>query len=306
MSDFKKFDNEDDAEHNKSAPDSTDAKWTHSSYIGNDSEDFRLNKLDYSFRKNPIMSTIWTIFPHVKLVSLTTGYIMLIILFYILEMIMKAGGNRWSCVLYGFGSNYTPAIQRGQIQRLIMPGFLHNDLCHLLWNIFAMLSIGSNCEFYLGTLPHFAMIGGSVFLGNCFTAGFRLNAKTQSVGGSVVVMAVLAFELAWMYFNFKKMGKSKWLYALWVGTILGTTVLALFVPGAVNEFSGHLGAFLAGICITGFFYYEIIKYRQMDLGKFAFPAIYAIFAFIAIVSIILKNTKMCYDNICQEALDWGR
>ena len=303
MSGFTKFENEGDVEHNKSAPDSTTAKWTHSSYIGDDREDFRLNKLDYSFRRQPIATTFYTIFPHINLISLTMGYCLLIIFFYILEIIMWTR-NPWSCVIYEFGSNYTPAIQRGQIQRLFMPGFLHNDVFHLIFNVFAMLSIGSNCEYYLGTLPYFGMLAGSIFLGNVFTAGFRTSVCTESVGGSVVVMGILAFEFTWMYFNFSKMGRSKWLYGLWVGTIFGTAFFGTFVPGAVTELSGHIGGFLAGVCITGFFYYEIIKYRQMDLAKFAFPAIYVILAFIAIVTIIMRNTRRCWDNICDEGLDW--
>ena len=119
-------------------------------------------------------------------------------------------------------------------------------------------------------------------------------------------MGVVAFELCWMYFNFSKMGRSKWLYALWVGTVFGTAFFGIFVPGAVTELSGHIGGFLAGLCITGFFYYEIIKYRQMDLGKYAFPVVYVILAFIAIVTLIMRNTRRCYDNLCSEALDWRK
>lgn len=185
-----------------------------------------------------------------------------------------------------------------------MPGFLHNDLPHLIWNIFVIISIGSNAEFYLGLIPYIALLGGSIFLGNSFTAAFRIRICTESVGADVAVCGIIAFEVIWFIFSWNKMGRSKWLYGLFLGTIIGTTVFSAFVPGNLVDEFGQIGGLIAGICITCFFYFEVIKYRIMDLGKFAFPTIYGVLVFITLITIALRNTKKCYDNVCHEGLDW--
>jgi len=63
-------------------------------------------------------------------------------------------------------------------------------------------------------------------------------------------MAIIAFEFIWFLFNWNKMKLSKWLYALYFGTIFMTTLMGTWVIGNVMEFWGHLGGFIAGICIT--------------------------------------------------------
>lgn len=101
MSGFTKFEDDEvvdvnisNKEQSRSAPDNTEAKWTHSTYNGDDSVEPRLNNMDYNFRRNPCLSTVKTIFPHFNLVSLSVGYAVLLVVFYILELIMWRH-NRW-------------------------------------------------------------------------------------------------------------------------------------------------------------------------------------------------------------------
>ena len=161
-----------------------------------------------------------------------------------------------------------------------------------------------NTEFYLGTVGYGALLGASILLGNSFTAGFRSNVCSQSVGGSTVIMGVIAFELIWCFFNFNKMPRSKWLYGLYFGTIFATTVMGTWVAGNLVDFWGHLGGFIAGICVTCFFYREVVNNDLMDKGKFAFIAIYVICFIIAIIAIFSRNTHMCFANICNMRLDY--
>jgi hypothetical protein len=70
------------------------------------------------------------------------------------------------------------------------------------------------------------------------------------MGASTSVMGVIGFELIWAIFYVKKMGLSKWLYSLYFGTIFLTTVMGTFVAGFIPELWGHLGGFIAGICVT--------------------------------------------------------
>lgn len=306
MSKYDKFEDDSsssDSSSHKKHEDKTDAKIVDNSHSFMPPQgEFRTNRLDYNFRKNPLKTWLRMMFPHFTLVSLTVGYMLLLIFFYIVEWLIFSK-NTWRCTLYSMGSNYTIAIQRGQFQRLFMPAFLHNDLPHLLWAIFVLLAVGCNAEYYLGTIGYSALMGGSIFLGNAFVAGFRSDPCRESVGASPVIMAVIAFEIIWAVFNFNKMGYSKWLYLLYFGTIFLTSLLDTWVAGWVLEFSGHLGGFIAGLLVSLFFYSEITKFKVMRYGRFAFIAIYAILLVIAVITLFFRNTKRCYANLCRVTLN---
>jgi len=294
MSGFKQFHDEGDAENNGGG-DNTTSFFNEARENVDSSEEFRNERLDSNFRKNPIPTWLKMMFPHFNLLSITTLYALLLIIFYILELLFYIN-NTWSCVTYSFGANYTPAIQRGHLQRLIFPAFLHNDFSHLLWNVFVLFAIGMNAEFYLGTVGYSALIGTSILLGNTFTAGFRSYVCGQSVGGSVVIMGIIAFEFVWCLFNFNKMNLSKWLYGLYFGTIFATTLMGTWVAGNIVEFWGHLGGFIAGLCITCFFYKEILKFTIMDKAKFACIAVVVICFLIGIIAVFRRNCQLCPAN----------
>lgn len=248
MTDFKRF--EDDSDVERKGEDLTNTKFHFpNNQIDDDATEFRNEKLDYNFRRNPIKSWFRMMFPHFNLVSITTGYALLLIVFFIIECLLLMN-NTWACVTYTFGSNYTPAIQRWHVQRLVFPAFLHNDLPHLLWNVFVLAAVGMNAEHYLGTIGYSALLGASIVVGNTFTAGFRAKICAQSIGAGTTIMGIIAFEFVWFLFNFNKMGLSKWLYSLYFGTIFMTSIMGTWVAGYIVEFWGHLGGFLAGLCVA--------------------------------------------------------
>lgn len=257
MTDFEKFQDEVESSSDSSKKKSNkkgDTKNDHSKggdhtdskfFIPNEpieyADEFRNERLDYNFRRNPFLSWLKMMFPHFKLLSISVIYVVVLLIIYGIEWILYVN-NRWSCVTYAMGSNYIPAIKRGHVQRLIIPSFLHNDLPHLLWNCFVLLAVGSNAEYYLGTIGYGGLIGAAILLGNTFTGAFRWQTCSQSVGASPVISGILAFEIIWAIFNFRKMGLSKWLYLMYFGTI--------FVYGYLFDFWGYFAGFIAGICIT--------------------------------------------------------
>lgn len=246
MTDFQKFENED--EENKSG-DQTKSMFVVKDPSQDYSHEFRNEKLDEKFRNEPVKTWLKMLFPHFDLVSLTTAYAVILIAIFIIELLFWLG-SRWVCITYHMGANYTPAIHRWQIHRLVFPTFLHNDLPHLVWNVFVLFAVGMNAEHYLGTVGYGILIAASGLLGNVFTAGFRANLCQQSVGASTVIMGIIGFELLWFLYNWHKMGLSKWLYFIYFGTIFLTTVMGTWAHGHLVEFWGHLGGFIAGICIT--------------------------------------------------------
>ena len=99
----------------------------------------------------------------------------ILVLIYLFQLLLWKN-NEWKCVLYSLGADFTPAIKRGQVQRLILADFLHNDWAHLLWNCFVLLSTGSNAEHYLKIIPYSILIFASILLGNTMGAGLRWGA----------------------------------------------------------------------------------------------------------------------------------
>lgn len=174
MSKFKEFEDESDSESSKAKGDNTTSVLQVAPQPIENAIEFRNERLDYNFKRKPFRTWLKMMFPHFSLLSVSIFYIIILIFFYIVELLLWIN-NTWSCVTYSFGSNYTPAIRRGHLQRLVIPGFLHNDTPHLVWNCFVLLCIGLNAEYYLGTIGYLIMIGASILLGNFFTAAFRFS-----------------------------------------------------------------------------------------------------------------------------------
>lgn len=241
---FKKFEDEGDNE-NKKQGDNTN------SYLGGNTDsgkadDVRLERLDFEFRRNPLQTWFRMMFPHLNFATLSVAIAVVIALVFILELLLWRN-NEWKCLLYSLGSNFTPAIKRGHIQRLFFPDFLHNDWARLIWNMFVFLSVGCNAEYYLKIVPYLILVVASILLGNLFGAGFRYDICNESVGATPVIMAILAFELLWFIFNWNKMGRSKWLFVIHFSTIFLTTLLSSWASGSGQDFWGNFGGFMAGL-----------------------------------------------------------
>lgn len=70
--DFKKFEDEGDYENNKKQGDNTNSHLAGSTDTGG-GEDVRLERLDFEFRRNPVLTWFRMMFPHLNLATLTVG-----------------------------------------------------------------------------------------------------------------------------------------------------------------------------------------------------------------------------------------
>ncbi|CAI2375862.1 unnamed protein product [Moneuplotes crassus] len=294
MSKFEKF--EDDDEQHASG-NNTKSMFEVKEPSPDYSREFRNETLDEKFRNDPVRTWLKMLFPHFELFSLTTLYILILIVVFIIQLLVWLT-SRWTCVTYHMGANYTPAIHRWQIHRLVFPTFVHNDFPHLGWNVFVLFAVGMNAEHYLGTVGYVVLIAASALLGNIFTAGFRHNLCNQSVGASTVIMGIIGFEFLWFAFNWHKMRSSKWLYVLYICTIFLTTVMGTWASGHVVEFWGHLGGLIAGVCITCIFFTEL---QNIDLVRVARPGFFVFLAlafFLAFMVMVFRDTSLCFPNLC--------
>ena len=159
--DFKKFEDEPDNENSRKVGDNTNAHLTDNSGTSGGDDDVRLGQLDFEFRRNPVKTWFRMMFPHLKIATLSVGFVIIFVIIYLFQLLLWRN-NEWKCVLYSLGSDFTPAIKRWQVQRLITADFLHNDWAHLLWNCFVLLSTGCNAEHYLKILPYAILAFASI------------------------------------------------------------------------------------------------------------------------------------------------
>ncbi|CAI2375661.1 unnamed protein product [Moneuplotes crassus] len=261
------------------------------------SREIRNEKIDDKFRRSPIKTWLKMLFPHFELLSFSTLYALILAIVFVLQVLVWFT-SRWTCVIYHMGACYTPAIHRWQIHRLVFPTLLHYDFPHLAWNIFVLAAVGMNAEHYLGTVGYICLIAVSALLGNMFTAGFRFGICNQSVGASVVMMGIIAFEFIWFAFNWKKMKIAKWLYILYLFMIFLTTMMGTWGSGYIYETWGLIGGFLAGACITCIFFTELQNVDFVQKFKFGFILALGVLFLISFIAMLMRDTRFCYPNLC--------
>ena len=93
MSGFRKFEDEGDAEAN--GDNTTSFFKSPPAEAVDDHTEFRNKNLDSNFKRDPIRTWLKMMFPHFELFSITTIYSLLIIVFYVLEMLLYMK-NSWS------------------------------------------------------------------------------------------------------------------------------------------------------------------------------------------------------------------
>ncbi len=80
-----------------------------------------------------------------------------------------------------------PAVQHGEVWRLLTAGFLHFDIAHVSFNMLALYQVGLYCEPRFGT-PRFAAIYVSALLGGDVAALLTSGPSTVTAGASGAVM----------------------------------------------------------------------------------------------------------------------
>lgn len=140
--------------------------------------------------------------------------------------------------LYVFGAKVPLAIMQGEFWRLVTANYLHGGLLHVLFNCFALTSLGPLIEDAFGSRKFFVIY--TVCGVAAFTASM-LFSPTHSVGASGALFGLMGFGIVYGRFRGGATGRLvadqllRWaLYG----------VLMLFMPGIDNL--AHVGGFVAG------------------------------------------------------------
>lgn len=157
--------------------------------------------------------------------------------------------------LYDWGANnHRYVLQNGQLHRLFSAMFLHGNLMHVVFNMYALWIIGQTVERFFGH-ARFALI---YFLGGL--AGSLLSvllnpASVTSVGASGAVFAIFGAEMVFLYKHQKLLGEMAQAQLRQLVILAGIN----FLFGIASSFNtsgvsidnwGHIGGFIGGIALA--------------------------------------------------------
>ncbi len=125
------------------------------------------------------------------------------ILVFLLQQVSQATQGEDLVAMLGLKVN--ELIVLGQYWRLLTPMFLHGDILHLGFNMYALYIFGPSLERYFGHLRFITLFILSGFAGNVLS--FMLSAA-PSLGSSTAIFGLLGAEGVFLYRNRRLFGGS--------------------------------------------------------------------------------------------------
>ena len=138
-------------------------------------------------------------------------------------------------------------IRRGEFWRLLTPALVHGSLPHILFNMYALLSFGTNLERHFGHGRFFLLYVLGAFAGNVMS--FLLT-RADSVGASTAIFALIGAEGIFLVQN-RKLFAGQFRNA--IGNVIFVVAVNLFLGLAPTiDNWGHIGGLLGGLIFTWF------------------------------------------------------
>lgn len=190
------------------------------------------------------------------------------------------------------GMKVNPLIVRGQWWRLITPIFLHANLLHIGFNMYALHILGPGLESHFGHSRFLALYFLSGFAGNVASMVFT---AANSLGASTAVFGLLGAQGVFVYQNREIFGDRAQL-ALRNIIMLAAINLAIGLSPGIDNW-GHMGGLVGGALFTWFAgpvlrlqgihpFYELKDERNSAATTLAVLGVGGIFLFIAVAAII--------------------
>jgi len=170
-----------------------------------------------------------------KLPYITVTLIIINILIYLITVLTGSVNNF---------VNYAPAVRGGEYYRLLTAIFLHGNLLHLGFNMYALYIIGSQLESVLGRTKFLIIYLLSGLSGSLFSMIFLGNGASLGASG-----AIFGLMGALVYFG--------WHYRVYLGNVVKTQILPIIalnlfigfaIPG-IDNFA-HIGGLIGGTTVT--------------------------------------------------------
>ncbi len=171
-----------------------------------------------------------------KLPVITYGLILINIFLFLFPKIF--GIDAWFLNTF---CTYGPLIRIGQWYRLITGAFLHGNLFHLLFNMYALYILGSQLESFMGRWRYFVIYFFSILTASLLSITFSGNGA--SIGASGAIFGLMG---ALLYFGYH--------YRVYLGNVIRSQIIPLillnlafgfFMQGIDN--AAHIGGLIGGL-----------------------------------------------------------
>ncbi len=144
-----------------------------------------------------------------------------------------------------FGANNYIYVQYGGFYRLFTSMFLHANLYHIAFNMYALYILGPQVEKYFGKLKFLLIYLVSGVLGSLFSCVF-MESTSLSIGASGAIFGLFG-SLA--YFTYKyRATLNNFLRSSILPTIFINLILGFLLPNV--DVSAHIGGLVGGILIS--------------------------------------------------------
>lgn len=190
------------------------------------------------------------------------------IVIFVLQLVLG-----WN-VVANFGANYAPFVKSGKFYVLFTSMFIHGNLIHLLFNMYALYIIGPQVESFYGKIKYLAIYFGSGILGALLSDIFLQN--SISVGASGAIFGLLS---SIVYFGYH--------YRAYLDTVIRSQIMPLII---FNIFLGivipnidtfcHIGGLIGGVLVSMACGIKYKSSKSERINGFILTTIYTIFLLI--------------------------
>ena len=164
----------------------------------------------------------------------------------------------YSDTVVAYLGSYGPFVKMGEYYRLITAAFVHANIAHLLFNMYALWIIGMQLESFIGKWRFLVVYLFSAICGSLLSVSVTPDAL--SVGASGAIFGLLG---ALLYFGYH--------YRIYLGTVIKSQIIPLIVinlllgfmvPGIDN--AAHIGGLIGGaLMMIG----VGVKYKSSNFEK---------------------------------------
>lgn len=145
---------------------------------------------------------------------------------------------------YNLANNYL-SLKSGKYYTLITSMFLHADIIHIGFNMYALYILGPQVEKYYGKVKFLLIYFLSGILGNVFSCVF-MDSNVYGIGASGAIFGLLGSVAYFTYYY--RATLQGLLRSQIVPVILLNLIIGLVIPGI--DISAHLGGLIGGVLVS--------------------------------------------------------
>jgi membrane associated rhomboid family serine protease len=212
----------------------------------------------------------------------------------VIIFLMKLGSENLYNQLFDWAVANPIAILQHQWWRLLTTAFLHANLMHVGFNMYALYALGQNAERIWGHARYLLIYVIGALGCTCLAL---IMEPIKCIGASGAVCGIFAAEAVWAYYHREFLNPR--IFSAWQRNFVINLVLLTFIsffPGV--SWAGHLGGAIAGLIVGLCF-----SYSQAQVGVRQWAALVGVIL-VPVVSIALlvrtMNTSGAWHEVREE------